>query len=148
MKLEFNFKYQRFQNFLRAFKSRYTPWHDSNSFYETTRFSGEPISYKKIIFHPTSMGVCPNYEVNTDRNFLITRHEDVLRFHYFSLKAYFIENCKDPFLKAYYKKLQNEKNDKYYGYVKFYFSKDEIFRRHQDRLARDDLFLRDDDLPF
>ena len=148
MKLEFNFKYTRFQNFFRAFKSRHKPWHDSNIFYETTHGYGQAISYQQIISHPTSMGVYPYYEVNTDRNFLITRHEDVLRFHYFSLKAYFIENCKDPFLKAYYTKLQNEKNDKYYGYVKFYFSKDEIFRRHQDRLARDDDYLRVDDLPF
>ena len=89
MRLQFEFKYKRFRNFFRTF-NLYNPFHD-NWFYESDHSFGKPLSRKHFIFHPTSLGVAPNAEVNTDRNLLITRHEDVLRLHYFTMKAYFIK---------------------------------------------------------
>ena len=140
MRLKFEFNYKRFRNFFRAFNS--PDCHHNNWFYEADYCYREPHSHEHFIFHPTSMGIFPNYEVNTDRNLLITKHEDVLRFHYFTMKAYFIKYCKDPFLKAYYVNLQREQNDNYYGFMKFYYSKDEVSRRFGERLSRED------DIPF
>ena len=145
MQLKFRNKFLKFRNFFRLFNSSYLPnnTYSTNEFYETSRHNfGEPISYEHIIFHPISMGVVPNNEVNTDSNLLAGRNKEVLRLHYFSMKAYFIKYCNDPFLKAYYVNLQKEKNDKYYGFMKFYFSKEEVLRRHADRLCRED------DIPF
>ena len=143
MRLKFDFNYKRFRNFFRAFnRTDNHCYYNNNWFYERDYRFGEPHSHEHVIFHPISMGIVPNYEVNTDRNLLITKHEDVLRFHYFTMKAYFIKNCKDPFLKAYYVNLQREQNDNYYGFMKFYFSKDEVSRRYGDRLSRED------DIPF
>jgi len=141
--LKFRHKLSKFGSFFRFFKNSYTPHlyskYQQNYFYEGS-FDGfdEPISSEHIIFHPISMGAVPNNEVSTDINLLVSRNKDVLRYHYFSMKAYFIRFCNDPFLKAYYVNLQKEKNDNYYGFMKFYFSKDEVLRRHEDRLCRID----------
>ena len=67
----------------------------------------------------------------TDINLLISRNEDLLRNHYFTMKAYFEKFCHDPFEKAYFSNLQEKKNDKYYGYVKFFYSESQIQRRDQ-----------------
>ena len=138
MRLKFRYKLSTFGDFNRFFKKRYTPQEFPNRIYEESC----SVSSEHFIFHPTSMGVIHNDRVKTDTNLLISRNKDVLRNHYFSMKAYFIRFCNDPFLKAYYVNLQKEKNDNYYGFMKFYFSKDEVLRRHEDRLCREN------DIPF
>ena len=143
MQLKFRNKFLKFGNFFRLFNSVFNAEYFINNFYETYfDYFGEPLSSEHIILHPISMGVVPNNEVNTDRNLLVSRNKEVLRLHYFSMKAYFIKYCNDPFLKAYYVNLQKEKNDQYYGFMKFYFSKDEVSRRFGERLSRED------DIPF
>ena len=67
----------------------------------------------------------------TDSNLLISRNEDLLQNHYFTMKGYFEKFCHDPFEKAYFLNLQEKKNDKYYGYVKFFYSEGQIQRREQ-----------------
>ena len=143
MQLKFKNKFLKFGNFFRLFNSVFNAAYFIHNFYETSvDYFGEPLSSEHIILHPISMGVVPNNEVNTDSNLLAGRNKEVLRLHYFSMKAYFIKYCNDPFLKAYYVNLQKEKNDQYYGFMKFYFSKDEVSRRFGDRLSRED------DIPF
>lgn len=76
----------------------------------------------------------------TDSNLLISRNEEILRIHYFTMKGYFETFCDDPFDKAYYTNLQEKKNDKYYAYLKFFYSKNQINRRWSQ--------IKDEDIPF
>lgn len=76
----------------------------------------------------------------TDINLLISRNEDLLRNHYFTMKGYFEKFCHEPFEKAYFCNLQEKRNDKYYGYLKFFYSENQIQRRGQD--------VCEDDIPF
>ena len=146
MHLRFKKKFSSFNNFLREFLVGFnvSDIRYGNNFYYINDWlgHGEPVTNDHFIFHPTSMGVVPNNELNSDFNLLESRNKDLLRFHYFSMKAYFIKYCNDPFLRAYYVNLQKEKNDEYYGFMKFYFSKDEVSRRYEDKLCRED------DIPF
>lgn len=75
----------------------------------------------------------------TDINLLISRNEDILRNHYFTMKGYFEKFCTNPFEKALYKDLQDKKNSKYHSYLKFFYSKNEIQRRS---------IHDEDDIPF
>ena len=76
----------------------------------------------------------------TDINLLISRNEDLLRNHYFTMKGYFEKFCHEPFEKAYFCNLQEKRNDKYYGYLKFFYSENQIQRRGQ--------VVCEDDIPF
>ena len=151
MKITFQTNFKRFRNFFKRFKKVFDvhraqlSYSHENEFFENGR-DGRDIFYNSIIFHPTSLGSGPYYEQATDSNLLVTQNEDVLRHHFFSLKSYFITFCNDPFRRAFYENMQKEKNNKYYAYMKFYFSKQEVERRHKNKISRIEHY--EDDIPF
>lgn len=151
MNITFQTNFTRFRNFFKRFKKVFDisraqhNYSHENEFFENGR-DGRDIFYNTIIFHPTSFGSGPYFEQATDSNLLVTKNEDVLRHHFFSLKSYFIAYCTDPFRRAFYENLQKEKNDKYYAYMKFYFSQQEVERRYKNKISRIECY--DWDIPF
>ena len=101
MHLRFRKHFSSFNNFLEFLIGFDVPYiYYGNRFFMNDWLGhGEPFTSDHFIFHPTSMGVVPNNELNSDINLLVSRNKDVLRYHYFSMKAYFIKFCNDPFLK-------------------------------------------------
>ena len=116
---------------------------DSYKSYNERRWTAGPREYGQMTPFVFPSRNQTYEEINifyTDINLLISRNEDILRNHYFTMKGYFEKFCHDPFEKAYFLKLQEKKNDKYYGYLKFFYSESQIQRRDEEVCM--------DDIPF
>ena len=152
-------KIKRSKSFIKKFKRLYrdTHWHCGQ--YDLNRFYvyGDDNSWKSdderqwtageqenrmtpFVFPPRNQPYEGSNIFFTDSNILISRNEGVLRNHYFTMKGYFEKFCTDPFEKVYFLNLQEKKNNKYYAYLKFFYSKNQINRRkHQIKKHEDDI---------
>ena len=142
-------KIKRSKPFIKKFKKLYSDiqWHlgqyDLNK-YKLNYFSYKPDDKRSWTAGERSWRATPfvfpsrnqPYEecniFYTDSNLLISRNEDILRTHYFTMKGYFETFCTDPFEKVYFLNLQEKKKNKYHGYLKFFYSKNQINRRRSE----------------